>query len=257
MLGQGEKPYTYCKLTTETHKLLPLCRAIFLILDELAEYDDIEEDEDGRISLDEYSQVQSVLMVRAGDESHLSAPITFEHIRKQEFQLKRDGCDLEGVEVIRVSLAVAVEFITTLQQREDAATPSEMNNHSIDRSICPSDAQGHYVDLALSAEVWAEKILQQADELGFENCLDAEDALIRALNARKEIIHRSSLHTPSRGLGKKLFKASISIRVFVSLSSYSRRKHVHTSPHSQRSTMILHIRQYEIWSPAVCSLKHA
>jgi hypothetical protein len=126
-------------------------------------------------------------MIRTGDESRLSAPITFEHIRKQEFQLKRDDCNLEGVEVIWVSLAVAIELVTTWQQREgeDAAKPSGMNNHSIDRSLCSPDNQGHYVDLALSTEVWAEKILQQADELGFENCLDAEDALIRALEARK------------------------------------------------------------------------
>ena len=92
---------------------------------------------------------------------------------------------MAGIEVIRVSLAMAVEFVTTLQQREDAATPSGMNNHSIDRSHCPSDDQNNYVDLALSADVWAEKILQQADELGFENCLSAKDALIRALKARK------------------------------------------------------------------------
>ena len=144
-----------------------------------------------------------MLMVRTGDESHLSAPITFEHIRKQAFKLKRDDCDLEGVEVIRVSLAIAVEFVTTLQQREDAATPSGMNNHSIDRSHCPSDDQNNYVDLALSADVWAEKILQQADELGFENCVAAKDALIRALKARKGMIQPSSLHTPSRGPGKK------------------------------------------------------
>jgi hypothetical protein len=111
-LERGEKPSPYCKLTTQTHKLLPLCRATILVLDELDE--DVEEDEDGRISLDEYSQAQSVLMVRTGDESHLSAPITFEHIRKQAFRLKRDDCDLEGIEVIRVSLALAVDFVTTL-----------------------------------------------------------------------------------------------------------------------------------------------
>jgi hypothetical protein len=182
-LDRGEKPSPCCKLTTQTHKLLPLCRAIILVLDELDE--DVEEDEDGRISLDEYSQAQSVLMVRTGDESHLSTPITFEHIRKQVFRLKRDDCDLGGIEVIRVSLALAVDFVTTLQQREDVATPSGMNNHTIDRSLCPSDDQNSYVDLALSADVWAEKILQQTDELGFENCVSAKNALIRALKARK------------------------------------------------------------------------
>ena len=83
MLDREEKLSPYCKLTTQTHKLLPLCRVTFLILDELTQ--DVEEDEDGRISLDEYSLAPSVLTVRKGDESHLSAPIAFEHIRKQVF----------------------------------------------------------------------------------------------------------------------------------------------------------------------------
>jgi hypothetical protein len=72
-LGRGDI------LSDKNYKLLPLCRAIILILDELDQ--DVEEDEDGRVSLDEYSQAQSVLMVRTGDESHLSAPITFEQIK--------------------------------------------------------------------------------------------------------------------------------------------------------------------------------
>jgi hypothetical protein len=51
---------------------------------------------------------------------------------------------------IQFSKAMAVEFVTTLQQREDAATPSGMNNHSVDRSLCPSDDKNNYVDLATS-----------------------------------------------------------------------------------------------------------
>lgn len=129
---EDPKADRYC--TTKTHKLLSLWTATVLILDELADYDDIEEDEDGRISLDQYSQVQSVLMVRAGDESHLSAPITFENIKKQEFQLKRDNCDLESVEVIRVSLKVVVKFITTLQKKRRRCN-AKWNGQSYHRQI--------------------------------------------------------------------------------------------------------------------------
>lgn len=109
--GQSLSPGS--KLTTKTRKLLPLFRAIILILDELDE--SVEEDENECISLDEYSQAQSVLMIKTGDEAHLSAPITFEHIREQAFQLKRGDCNLDGIEVIRVSLAAAIHFVTTLQ----------------------------------------------------------------------------------------------------------------------------------------------
>lgn len=60
----------------------------------------MEGDEDGRISLDEYSQAQSVLMIRTGDESHLSALITLEKIKAQTLPLRRDDCALEGIEVV-------------------------------------------------------------------------------------------------------------------------------------------------------------
>jgi hypothetical protein len=91
-----------CCILSSNYKLLPLCRAIILILDELDQ--DVEEDEDRRVSLDEYSQAQSVLMVRTGDESHLSATISFEQIKAQTLPLRRDDWILEGIEVVRVSL---------------------------------------------------------------------------------------------------------------------------------------------------------
>jgi len=168
------------QLTSKTHKLLPLVRAVILIYDE--EDESIEEDENGCVSLDEYSQVQSVLMIRTGDEAHLSAPITFEHIKEQAFELKRSDC--QGMDVVRVSLATAFQFITTLQQKEDTAMPSIMIN-MIDRSLCPADYPVDYQDLSLSADVWAEKMLQHADKLGFETVFPVKDALVRALAARR------------------------------------------------------------------------
>jgi hypothetical protein len=173
-LGRGDI------LSDKNYKLLPLCRAI---LDELDQ--DVEEDEDGRVSLDEYSQAQSVLMVRTGDESHLSAPITFEQIKAQTLPLRRDDCILEGIEVVRVSLKTAVSFITNLTQREEATFLSEENGHVIDRSLCPADWRGNYSDLSLSADVCAERILQEADELGFENVVSARNAFRRVMAARR------------------------------------------------------------------------
>jgi hypothetical protein len=55
----------------------------------------------------------------------------------------------------------------------------------IDQSLCPPDWPINYEDLSLSADVWAEKILQQADELGFETVFHAKYALVRALAARR------------------------------------------------------------------------
>jgi len=38
--------------------------------------------------------------------------------------------------------------------------------------------------LSLSADMWAEKMLQKADKLGFKTVFLAQDALVRALAAR-------------------------------------------------------------------------
>lgn len=92
---------------------------------------------------------------------------------------------MEGIEVVRVSLKTAVSFITNLTQREEATFLSEENGHVIDRSLRPADWRGNYSDLSLSADVWAERILQEADELGFENVVSARNALRRAMAARK------------------------------------------------------------------------
>jgi hypothetical protein len=92
----------------------------------------------------------------------LSASITFKHIKEQAFQVKRDDCNLDGMdgmEVIRVSLAAAVHFVTTLQQREDAAVPGEMAD-AIENFFCPPDYPVNYENFSLSADVWAEKILK-------------------------------------------------------------------------------------------------
>lgn len=60
-LDRGEDIYPYCTLSTENYKLRSFCRAVILILEELDQ--NLEGDEDGRVSLDEYSQAQRLLMV--------------------------------------------------------------------------------------------------------------------------------------------------------------------------------------------------
>lgn len=136
-LRRGEDIYPYCTPSAKSHKLLPLCRAIILVLDELDQ--DVEGDEDGCVSLDKYSQAQSVFMVQTGNESHLSPPMTFEQIKVKTPPLRRDDWILEDIEVVRASLTIAADFIANVQQKEEAAFPSKMNGHVINRSLCPAD----------------------------------------------------------------------------------------------------------------------
>lgn len=98
-------------------KLLPVCWAIIVVLDELSpepEYEPVY-DPDGFISLDNEIQRQSVLMVRTGDESGLSAPISFESVREQALPLARPDIESnECIDAVRVTLAIAVRFVADL-----------------------------------------------------------------------------------------------------------------------------------------------
>ncbi len=95
---------------------------------------DAEEDADGRTSFDEYSQKQSVLVVRTNEESTLSAPIDFAQIKSLSLPLARDDILACGVEAVRVSLKTAIEYIASLQRREDAAFPNARDT-AIDKAL--------------------------------------------------------------------------------------------------------------------------
>ena len=123
LLGKGRREeagadHVGAWLDPQRSKLLPLCRAIIIVLDELAP--DIGFDPDGYIFLDNELQRQNVLMVRTGDESGLSEPIRCESVREQALPLA--GPDIEsydGVEVIRATLTTLVRLIVIRSERKD------------------------------------------------------------------------------------------------------------------------------------------
>ena len=180
-VGQSEPGYTYPPPwpKPQYYKLLPLCRAVIVLLDKLGPEPDL--DSDGFINLDVCLQQQTVLLIRTGDESGLSAPITFESIIAQSLPLAR--CDITGnFDAVRVSLATAVGFIANLMQREEAAFPNSRDPSSIDPALCPPTE--HYSDEALSAEAWVDTIMQEADSKGIDNVLQTSDA-VRQVKATK------------------------------------------------------------------------
>lgn len=101
-------------------RLLPLYRAIFVVLDERVVPTEIEPQVP--IQLDQQVQRQHVLMVLTGDEKGLSAPISFDAIRSQSLPLGKAGTP-DDVDIIRVPLRTAVRFIADLQRKEEEAFP--------------------------------------------------------------------------------------------------------------------------------------
>ncbi len=119
---------------SQHYKLLPRCRAIIIIIDQL----NLDTGSDSNsVILHEQSQRQSVLMVRTGDESHLSAPISFESIKADCLPLASTNFSGSDIDLVRVSLATTVQFIANLQRREEAAFPNSRDLSAIEGYLCP------------------------------------------------------------------------------------------------------------------------
>jgi hypothetical protein len=162
----------------QKYKLLPLCRAIVVLIDQLDPGESLQPGD--FVYVDKYAQEQSVVMIRTGDESCLSAPISFESIREHSLPLDRSditACD--EIDAVRVSLTTAVRFVADLQRREDDAYPYARDHSLIDTSLGPSAPCG--IDeiefLATSADEWADKIMQDVEERGVDNVVYAQLAI--------------------------------------------------------------------------------
>jgi hypothetical protein len=102
-------------LESENYILQPLYLAIVVIQDHVASEppnDDL--DLEGFYSIRKLAQLQDVLIVRTGMEERLSAPISFASIASQALPLQRADVATQGINVIRVPLDVAIQFIPDL-----------------------------------------------------------------------------------------------------------------------------------------------
>ena len=105
------------------YNLLPLCRAIIVLLDKLPSR--AIPKSDGKFYLDDEVQRRTAVLILTGYDYGLSCAISFDAIRSRSLPLNRDDVDTnDSSNVIRVSLKAAVEFIAELQRREEKAFPS-------------------------------------------------------------------------------------------------------------------------------------
>lgn len=123
-----------------------------------------------RIDLGEHSKYQTVLLARTRDDSHLRVPIDFAGLREDGLCLpvSRTDVPITDDDVVRVSLADAVKFITDLQQKEESTFAQPIAISETGRE----------------AKVWADEQLNEADEKGIENVICAQGAVRRIKAAR-------------------------------------------------------------------------
>jgi hypothetical protein len=100
-----------------------------------------------------------VLLVRTGDEAHLSAPISFQSLLDSHRALPMGRNDYGSWEdAIRLRLDHALEFIEDLIRREEEALPHVRQA-----------AEALDTELDELCEEWIERVLEHATEVGFDN----------------------------------------------------------------------------------------
>jgi hypothetical protein len=143
-------------------------RAVIIMMDQYVDPYSPGEDFRKIIYLKEHSEKQTVLLVKTGDDSHLTAPINFEALKEGSLCLpiERTDVSVTNNDVVRVSLTTAVKFITDLQQREHT---------TFSEPVSKMDEK---------ANAWAESIFEEADVEGIDNHPTTWSAVRRVKAAR-------------------------------------------------------------------------
>lgn len=160
--------------------LQPLYHAIVVLLDQL----DLSEvpEINGVISLRQYAQQQNVLLVRTGREDGLTEPISFDSLKPKSLPLQRSDDETAAYDMTRVSLATAVKFVTELESREGPTSVARKRDQSYhDAFLDPMAPQGPKDPRPVchNAEAWAQAVLDDADEFGFDNIPEAKLSIRR------------------------------------------------------------------------------
>ncbi|KAL8939098.1 MAG: hypothetical protein Q9211_002891, partial [Gyalolechia sp. 1 TL-2023] len=173
----------------EHYSLTPLYPAIVLIIDRVNRSDkELSTGSDGYIRLGKLAQLQTVLLLRTGHEENLSAPISFESLKDRSLPLDRSDTIGQEDDMIRVTLATAVQFITALENREACAKPDTNHDKSIDSTICPPAPKGFEGNdqVRYDPETWADANLVAAEKYRSDNNPGTWESVRRVLARGKE-----------------------------------------------------------------------
>ncbi|KAI0143704.1 hypothetical protein GGR57DRAFT_518184, partial [Xylariaceae sp. FL1272] len=109
-----------------------------------------------------YSQF-SVLLVRTGDDAHLSSPVSFQSLYDMKKALPVNRPDLgqdaseNGMDVVRVNIDTALEFILDLIRREQETVPH-----------VGLAAETEMAQQEKTCEDWVEGVMNHADRVGID-----------------------------------------------------------------------------------------
>lgn len=149
--------------------------ALVVIIDRLDSFDHEEcrRESDGLVSPRKITQHQTVLIARTGVEEGLPESISFKSLKSHSLPLDRFDGVTKSTNVVRVSLATAVQFITDLEKAEDRRRLFTGEESPLDASICPIFYPREFETLGEKAnrnpEAWADGMIKAAEKYGYEN----------------------------------------------------------------------------------------
>ncbi|KAI2620521.1 hypothetical protein GGR54DRAFT_103272 [Hypoxylon sp. NC1633] len=175
--SQAETPRSY---KDEGREMAHLYRAIVIVVDaQVLEYEEPEicrpvlpprelfrgfayQERQREWTVSQYS----VLLLRTGDDAHLSSPISFQALYDsgEALPVNRPDCDDDGTNVVRVKIDAALNFVLDLIRRE--------------RELIPSiglAAETEYREHSEACEKWVDGVIEHAGRVGIDtNCFTWE-----------------------------------------------------------------------------------
>jgi hypothetical protein len=166
----------------QPYSLLPLYRSIVVVVDRIDGCGAPTVPEpDRKTNIRMFAQFQTVLIARTGVEDGLSAAISFNGLASESLPLETADIISQDVDVVRVSLSAAVQFIASLEARENSLLPKPEDGSPLDQSLCPYSPNqcGEEGYRCLSPELWADTIMAAAEKHGYDNIFEAWQSIRR------------------------------------------------------------------------------
>ena len=151
-------------------RLHPLYHCIVMILDR-HEYSSLPSngaDANGFTSLRKIAKIQTCLLALTGMSS--STPISLEGLRAHALPLEKSDEDIHDLEVLRVPVMKAVQFLVALEWRENLRLPQDFE---LDVGICPGASK--------SPGSWAAALMREAEQKGIDNVIHTRSSVRRVL----------------------------------------------------------------------------
>ncbi|KAF1920729.1 hypothetical protein BDU57DRAFT_509156 [Ampelomyces quisqualis] len=164
----------HISLDMDNYSVHPLLPAVILVLDRVAR---VGSGPDGYVSLREVASTQTVLVILTG-KNRISTGIHVTLDGLEPFALPVERADATGLDILRVPLDIAVNFVTELERRIDER--KETSGQTLDTSLCRHQTPvGYNHDIAYDRNIWAQTMLAEAMKIGFKKLWDTKFAAVR------------------------------------------------------------------------------